>query len=278
MIGPAVQILGLFEDQPLVIQIFYWSVIANLALVASWVVMVFILIKIPEARFFLGLMFKRGGQVLEAVDPAGGVSFKWVQADAGQGVLKGKGRMYVFTHRLLKLDPGEEARGTDADRLLAKGKRTYNELLQKRNILQGCGRVIYHGLVGSSIGGTAKFISECEKARIQALQGGGKDPGMDWEGLAKLIRKNGPEESVLVTPFTVESLSEYVKVSYSPQDIQMAWDEGYLAGLGVKGKGGFNIWWLLIIGGLLLLVIAFISMSGGGGGGGTPAIKIPGMG
>lgn len=266
-------ILGLFEEYPPAVQLLIWSIIVNMAFLASWLIMGFILVKIPEARFFLGLMFKRGGQVFEAVDPAGGVHFVWVQADAGQGVLKGKNKLYVFIHRLLKLDP-KEAQGTDQE--LAKGKRTYNELLQKRNILAGCGRIIYHGLTGASIGGTARMIAEGEKARIKAMTNGGKDPGMDWEAMAKLIRKNSPEEAVLVTPFTVESLAEYVKVSYSPQDIQMAWDEGYLAGLGVKGKGGFNIWWLLIIGGVVLLIIALMSMGGGGGGG--QAIQLPGMG
>lgn len=266
-----IQLVALFEEYPPVIQLFIISIIANLVLIASWLIMGFLLMRVPEARFFLGLTFKRGGQVLEGVDPAGGVKFYHVKADAGQGVLRGKKKLYIFIHRLLKLDPKTE-NGTavseteKTERELARGKKTYNELLQKRNILDGCGRVIYHALIGSSIGGTAKLIAETEKVRIKAIQGGKPDPGLDWEALARLIRKNSPEESVLITPFSVESLAEYVKVSYSPSDIQMAWDEGYLAGLGVKVKGGFNIWWLVLIVGILLLLVAGAMLIGGGGG------------
>jgi hypothetical protein len=278
-----IQLVALFEEYPPVIQLFIISIIANLVLIASWIIMGFLLMRVPEARFFLGLTFKRGGQVLEGVNPAGGVKFYHVKADAGQGVLRGKNNLYIFIHRLLKLDPKTETgtSGSEADkteRELARGKKTYNELLQKRNILDGCGRVIYHALMGSSIGGTAKMIAETEKVRIKAIQGGQADPGLDWEALAKLIRKNSPEESVLITPFSVESLAEYVKVSYSPSDIQMAWDEGYLAGLGVKGKGGFNIWWLLIILGIILLVVAMITLTGGGTGGSQSIIPgLPGV-
>lgn len=275
-------LVAIFDEYPAPVRLLIWSIIANMAFIATWLIFGFLLLKAPEARFFLGLFFKRGGAVLEAVNPAGGVKFTHVVADSGQGVLKGGNKLYVFIHRLLKLDAvasnTQGATESEEDKL-AKGRKTYNELLMKRNILEGCGRVLYHGLTGSSIGGTAKLIGETEKARIQALQEGKSDPGVNWEDLAKLIRKNRPEEAILVTPFSVESLAEYVKVSYSPQDIQVAWDEGYLAGLGVKGKGGFSIWWLLIIVGIILLVLALVFyLSGGGGGAPNTSSWIPKIG
>ena len=177
----------------------------------------FVLLRFSEARFFIGEgLLRRGGAIFQGIHPTGKVEFHHVEPKGKS--LRGKGRSFFFLPDMIKRPQEED-------------EIKYNEVLTQRSMLAN--KPVYLGSYKASLAGPPRLIETIEIAKEHKKIGA-------WSKTKDLLEKVKAKtkykiQYILFTqPFSIDTLEEFAGISFTPEDIDESYREGYLDGLGMN--------------------------------------------
>jgi len=192
----------------------------------------------PEGRFFLWSSFLGGGIFL-GMRPTGECFLRRI---------KTKGRSLIYGRNGFTFMPSLIENPQKEDEL------KFNELIKRKAWIAG--KPLF-------IGTTAAYIAvNPHLAEATAVAQGGSPQGEGTKETNKLLvnlQKQLPDnvkEINVVYPWDINTLSEYVNISYTEQDIDEAKQEGYIVGLKVAKRNNMALIGMVIaaIAGMVLIV------------------------